>query len=467
MTHNNLYRTLALAALTALPLAGLTACGGPQTQKDIKGAATIRWDAARVGVLYQLAMQQYTVGDYDKCRETLAEAFKSKTPSAPLHILASRVELENGSLELANSHLKTAVQIDGNNAEAYYLLGVVYQRWQNIQAAHDYYDLAFQKSPTEALYLLAVVEMKISLGRNDDAEKLLEEKLVYFEQSSAMRVALAKLATLKGDRDKASKYLLEATLLAPENLTVRENYAEALYYASRFADAAPVLEDLHNNAEFKEKGNVTMLLGQCYMNLRRPRDARTCFSELTRENPNNNIAWLNLGRSCIQMDDAAQAAQTAQRVLKTEPENLEALILLGLSQQQLKQWSQAETTLARAAKLAPADSTILCMQGIDAQKLGHKDVAIARFARAVEVNPTDTWAQELLGAARPESAPAPLSAPAPAATPVIAPPAAITPAPETTATPESPATQPAGDAPADVPANLPRVPQPDAENTVA
>jgi Flp pilus assembly protein TadD len=261
MTRTNLYRTLAAACLAAPILAALPACDSTK-QATAKDEQRAYWNNTRIGVLYQLATQQYQVGDYDKCRETLKQALALGYPHAPTHILAAKVELEKGSVELAADHLKTAVQIDAANPEPYYLLGVVYQRWQNNQAAHDYYKLAFDKKPAEALYLLALVEMKITLGQLDDAQKLLDDKAVYFEQSAAVRAAQARLAVLRNDYPKAVTYYRDATLLCPEDLHLRQNYAEALYFAGRYSEALPVLEALHAETGVEDHVSVQMLLAR-------------------------------------------------------------------------------------------------------------------------------------------------------------------------------------------------------------
>lgn len=402
MTVPNFYRTL-LTGVLALPvLALLPACDSTDRHQTMKAQQQEHWNQTRIAVLFQLAQQQYEVGDYDKARDTLKQALAVNTPSAPLRTLAAKVELEKGSLNVASDHLKIAIQIDANYVEAYYLQGVVYQRWQNIQAAHDYYLLAWEKKPTEVRYLLALAEMKITLNQLADAQKLLEEKSVYFEQTAAVRVALARLYSLEGNHAKAIAYYRDATLLAPEDNTVRQNYAEELYFAGRYEDALAVLDVLYKDPKIQDTSVIKNLLGNTYLHLHRPRDARAIFTEVTRDNPNNANAWLQLGKATLQTEDYVQAAGIASRVLKFEPRNIDAQILLAFSQQKQNLWTAAEATLAKASLQDPQNPTVLCLQGITAQHLGKPDQALASFNEALKVNPEDGWAQELLATAQPE-----------------------------------------------------------------
>ena len=401
MSRISLYRSLVIAASTTLAL-GLAGCADANKKHEtMRQEQYNHWNMTRVGVMYQLAEQQYAVGEYDKCRETLAGAMALKAQHAPLYTLAAKVELENGSLDLAAGYLKSSVQIDPANPEPYYLLGVVYQRWQKSDVAHDYYQQAWDRKPNEPLYLLAVTEMKITLGRIDEAQKLLEDKMVYFEQTAALRVALARVYVLKGDYDAAAKYYREATVLLPDDQSIRRSYAETLFFSGHYAQALPILEDLHKRSDVLDKESTTVMLGQTYLNLRRPQDARNILQEVCRDHPNNIEAYLTLGKACIQTNDLQLAISAGRRILKIDQENVQALIIVALVQQKQKNWADAQITLVKAERIAPTDSTVLCMLGISAQQLGQKDTAAACFSKAVEANPKDTWAQELLATTKP------------------------------------------------------------------
>lgn len=397
MTFTTLYRSLAAALVSAAVLAAATGCETQGAHKTLKEEQYAKWNAARIGVLYQLAKQQYEVGDFDKCRDTLKQAFAHNAPHAGVHILAAKVDLEKGTLEPASEHLKQAMVISPAEPEAYYLMGVVYQRWQNLERAAEFYQKAWERKATDPLYLLAVVETMIARGMTGDAEALLQEKLEYFEQSAAIRAALGKLALLRGDADAAAAYLQQATLLSPEDHALKLNYAEALTIAGKHAAALPVLESLSKDERINDKTMILSLLGHTYMNLHRPRDARTCFAQITREVPHDNLAWLNLGKATMQLEDYPQVVSVARRVLKADAKNVQALLLMAVAQDKLKQTAEAAATLAQARALAPNHPTVLCLLGLQAQAKGEAEAAAAFFRQAAESAPDDPWARELAG----------------------------------------------------------------------
>jgi len=400
MSKMPLYRTLILSG-AVLGVLAFTGCGSQDQHETLKVQQMNRWNMTRIGILYQLAEQQYKVGDYDKCTDTLKDAFALKANFAPIYILAARVQIEKGNLETASDDLNTAIRIDANDPEPYYLLGVLYQRWQKPEVACDYYNQAWSRKADEARYMLAMVEMEISLGRLDEAQNTLESKLVYFEQSAALRVALARIATLKNDFATASKCYREAVTLMPEDKNLRLSFANSLFCARQFAEASAILEDLKKSAAPADKADILMILGQSYMGGHRFQDARNCFQEIIRDKPEDTLAYLNLGKACVQTGDLGIAAAAARKVLRNDPENVQGMIITALVQQKQKKWNDAGATLAKAAKFAPGDATVLCMQGLNAQETGNRDQANAFFEKALQADPKDAWAAELLGKSKP------------------------------------------------------------------
>jgi tetratricopeptide (TPR) repeat protein len=378
------------------------------------------FDRQKLDIVYQVAEQQYKVGDLTKCRETLKPALATSTPHARIRVLSARVELEGGSLELAAEELKTALAIDPNQAEPLYLLGVVYQRWQKFDTACDFYQQACEKNPQEALYVLAVAEMRITLGQLDKARQLLETKKVYFEQSAAMRVALARIAELQHDPVAASRYYRDASLLVPEDKNIRWTYAQSLYDIAKYSDAARILEELRfdpptlpksatlatantpedaattQEAAKSVKMSILKTLGECYIALKRPMDARDCFQEILRAQPANVSAYLALARTSLMTDDWSGTVAAADKALRYDPQNVQAMILQAAVFQKQEKWTESLDTLDKAVRVAPRDVTVLCLRGISQNHLGRKDAATASFQQALAISPTDSWARELL-----------------------------------------------------------------------
>src|SRR4051812_40597332 len=77
--------------------ATLVGCAGDRkTQKE---EATQQWNGARAAVLHGLAIDQFQNGNFDKARETVAQAMRLDPKNAKLHQLSAKVAIEQGQLE--------------------------------------------------------------------------------------------------------------------------------------------------------------------------------------------------------------------------------------------------------------------------------------------------------------------------------------------------------------------------------
>src|SRR5437867_2865776 len=150
-------RKLWLVAAAALAI--LVSAGGCQNGKERNTkAATARWNGTRANVLYSLAKDQFKAGNLEECRKTVNSALKLDPKNPALHILSARLAIEQGQLEAAERELADARKLAPNAAEAYYLSGVIYQRWQKPQTAYEFYTAASDKAPGELAYVIARAE---------------------------------------------------------------------------------------------------------------------------------------------------------------------------------------------------------------------------------------------------------------------------------------------------------------------
>ncbi len=206
---------------------------------------------------------------------------------------------------------------------------------------------------------------------------------------------------LKTDHKTACNYYRDAVILTPDDAQLRRSYAEELFYSAKYAEAVAIFEDMRKDKDLVDSENLLLMLGEAYMNLHRPFDARNCYQEVTRANPNNLLAYVALAKACMETGDFGIALAATRKVLHAEPDNTQAMVLTALVQQKQHKWADAQETLEKAVKVLPTDCTVLCMMGIDAQQLGNSDEAVAFYEKARAANPANAWARELLDKARP------------------------------------------------------------------
>ncbi|HEX2971480.1 MAG TPA: tetratricopeptide repeat protein [Tepidisphaeraceae bacterium] len=392
MVSRKLTVVLAMALLT-----GCASQGGLQGAS--KDEAHKQWNTARSSVLYGLAKQQYDNGSFGEARKSLDQALTLNSENPQLHILMARLMIEQGQLEPADKELQTAKALDPKNAEVDYLCGVVYQRWQKLEAALDCYQKAFEKQPTELAYLLAQAETLVALDRVTDALDLLQGKLAYFENSPIIRDAVGQLLVQQGRYADGAAALRQASILGPDEPTIREHLALALFYAREYREAEVQLDRLLKDEKYSSRSDLVMALGECQFQAGRMLDARSTFETASQLDPSSAAVWLNLTKVALRLNDTRRADLAVRKALALEAQNSEAYLLLGYLRMNQDRLPEALTAFRKASSLDPQDPTSLSMAGLTLEKQGQHAQAIACYGQALKLKPGDELASTLMAQA--------------------------------------------------------------------
>ena len=382
------------AFLSAAVLAG--GCAGQQKKSYIKQKAEAQWNGARSSVMVSLAQDQYKAGNFDKCRQTLDDAVNLTPESAPLRILSAKVAIEQGQLERADKELAVARKLAPNDAEALYLSGVVCQRWQKLQAAHDFYKAATEKAPTELGYLMAQSEMLVSTDRSEEALALLQAKVIFFEHSAGIRDSVARLLMAKGKYREAVELFRQATILTPEENSFREGLGLAMYYAKMPKEAAAVLGELVKLDAYAERPDLRMALGESLLQAGKPREAREHLEVAARLQPSNPGVWLALARAALEANDTKRAEMSVKKSMALQPQAAEAHLMLGYVRLRQEKLHDALSAFTKASTLDRTDSVSVCMVGYVFERLGKTDNAVKCYAKALKLKPNDEMASKLM-----------------------------------------------------------------------
>src|SRR3954469_18966483 len=127
-----------------LPLAGvlalaITGCANQAPEKTAHQDGVARWNLARAGVLYSLGKEQFENGNLDDSRKTINNALKYSPDNVLVRLLSAKLSIEQAKLDAAEAEMNLVRELDPKNAEAEYLTGVIYQRWQKTDIAFEAY----------------------------------------------------------------------------------------------------------------------------------------------------------------------------------------------------------------------------------------------------------------------------------------------------------------------------------------
>ena len=381
------------------PVALICLALGCQSHKPSdKDVAQKNWREARASILYSLAQDQYKGHDFDKCKETVGQALQMVPDSAPLHTLAAKVDIEQGSLELAQKELELARQFAPREPEPYYLSGVIFQRWQKPQTALDYYRQASERAPAELAYVLAQGEMLVAMNQPAQALQLLQSKVAYFENSGSIRDAVGQLLMQSGRYAEAVEMFRQASILAEDDDTVRERLATAYFESKQYRPATETLERLVSKDSYSKRADLFDMMGECRMNLGDAHGARVAYETATELSPYSAHLWQSLGRAALEAGDLKRSDYALRRSLAIDATISDTHLLIGYVRLKEGKLHEALTAFQKASSLAPSDTVSLCMVGYALEKEGRSEEAMGCYSRAMKIKPGDDMAKQLMAA---------------------------------------------------------------------
>lgn len=393
-------RLVCAGLISATLAAGLLSGCGPSTKKQVVSGAEVRWRQMRSTMALQMAQQQFDTGDLELAEKTVTNALAQDPKNAKLYVLAGRISIERGQLERAYHFFEQSVDLDGKAPQPHYYQGIVLQRWQEYARAEVEYRKAFDLEPDNVSYLMAVGEMRVADGRPDEALKLLEGKLVYFDQNASLRVAIGRIHQIAGRPLKAIDYFQKALILDPDNHAVVEDMALAQIDAGQFDEAAATLRQLIVLPEYKDRKDIARLLAKTYLSVGRIDDARAIYLQQRRNDPEDVEAWVGLGETSWASGDASATLLAAERVMRLAPQRSEGYLMAGLALRKQHKPDQAAGMFEKASKARPDNVGSMLLWGAALEEAGRKDQAAKVYQQVLERDPNNDRAKKLLAQVR-------------------------------------------------------------------
>lgn len=352
---------------------------------------------------YQMARQQYLAGDLSKALTSIDRAITLNPGVAKSHVLRGRINIELGDMENATASLKRAEEIDAQNVEAQYYLGIVAERVSMTEEAQQRYLNAARLDPTNAQYVVAAAEMMIDRGLLDEAEGFLAQQASLLANNAGIRQTRGHVAMLRGDTEAACRFFHEARLLAPDDTVILEDLIRAQIAVGKFADAEFHLATLLKSKGFEDRRDLQTMRARCLLNLDRPIEAREMFVKLTQGDAGarDADAWIELGNLSYLLRDDRRLRDAALRVVALAPERHEGYTFRGLYHRRRGELEQALLWFDQAVERRGAEVHPLVLRGLLLEQLGRFDDARSSYAAALLQNPDDPGIALLLEALPP------------------------------------------------------------------
>ncbi|QOI99009.1 MAG: tetratricopeptide repeat protein [Phycisphaeraceae bacterium] len=339
------------AASLILALAGaalLQGCYGHGNYTSAHAnAAKEKMTAMKSALEWQTAHGAFLSGDLHKARKSVERSIALNEKVAKSHVLRGRILMEQGDLEGALLSLRAALEIEAENVDAYYYLGIANERLERREEALTNYTRAAELDSSSAQYHVAAAEMLMDMGRLDEAKVFLESRGPQLQNNAAVRQTLGHIAILQGDARTAMVLFREARLLAPNDPSVAEDLARAQAALGEWAEAEFTLSRLLVTPELIARRDLQKLRARCLVEVNRLVDAREILIRLTTgdEGRADTEAWIDLANVSLLLNDLGRVRTSFTTLLSIAPRRHEGYALRAI-------WLRKRGELAAAAESA-------------------------------------------------------------------------------------------------------------------
>ena len=226
---------------------------------------------------------------------------------------------QHGYLDQAAESFQQVIAAKPDDAEAYYNLGTLYLRKNDLAQAQRYLEQTVKLRPE---YPEAWNNLGMIAGQQNQPDQAMRN----FKRSLELRpdyvIALLNLGNIcrrQGNTSEAERLLNRAIELEPQN--AEANYSLGMLYV-RQSDLARSVALLQKAVELRpEYPDAINNLGVLYVRLGKNAEAEQEFAKCISVAPNFDQAYLNLARLYMLLQEKEKARDTLQALLKLQPQH--------------------------------------------------------------------------------------------------------------------------------------------------
>jgi tetratricopeptide (TPR) repeat protein/peroxiredoxin len=226
---------------------------------------------------------------------------------------------QHGYLDRAEESFQQVIAVKADDPEAYYNLGTLNLRRNNIQQAREYLEQSLKLRPNYP-------EAWNNLGMIAAQQGLPDEAIRDFQQSLLLRpayaIALLNLGNVyrrRRDFEKAEQCFSQALALQPDDPEINYSFGmlyarqsqmqQAIVYLQKAIDLRPSYPEALNN------------LGVLYVRMQDYSKAEAQFRACIRLVPDFDQSYLNLANLYLMRSDTGQARNILEELLRIQPSN--------------------------------------------------------------------------------------------------------------------------------------------------
>jgi tetratricopeptide (TPR) repeat protein len=362
--------------------------------------------------LYAHGFALLSEGRYDEAIASFAESAERDPLSTHAVVQQDRMAqgsaaLRQGKLDSALGHLRAAVDLDPDAAEAHRVLGIAYRMDDDEDDSIEQFRTAIRLNPRDERSRVALGDILVSLGRVAEAEREFNASIEALSGSGQSHYKLGWLLQSLSRPSEALHQFEEAIACNPlVGLDYLYQTIIGLYLTQSNVDGAI---DTYTNRIIVNPNDADThrTLGELYLQEGQDQEALTELLAALLINPRDSRAFAGMGQLHLRNGSYGDAAEAARRALDIDSTSKDARFVLGSAlmrlgdaeegSRQLQEFQRLQTA-ASAALARSLELTLLTQEASSSLEKQEYDQAITFLQKALAYEPTSATAYLNLGA---------------------------------------------------------------------
>lgn len=285
----------------------------------IPKAPTPSADSFRDTTPAQLGSQALANGDLALATEHYRQAALNAPDDADAQVALGYVLAERGLYQEARPCFERALQINPANADAYYLLGTVFQAANDLPAAIDNFNAALKFKPDFEVALRDLSRNLFQNGQKAEAKEAILRGISMFPESADFHLFFGNVCFAEQAYQRAIDCYQKALAYQPDRAELHYNIGHTLVEALCFEQALPSFD--RAVALDSEYGEAYIKRGNALIVLKRHEAALESYRAALRIKPADSVAMHNIGYTYIDQGQIALSVASFRSALAINPDH--------------------------------------------------------------------------------------------------------------------------------------------------
>ncbi len=261
------------------------------------------------------------------------------------------------------------LQLDPQNVEAYFFLGIISFINTEFQEAINYFEQGLDIDPDN-------IDILNYLSKSYKQVESFEDAIESLEKIADIEPENAEIWLRIGDIYEEMEYYQEAQEALETAIEIKDDYGEAyqklallLYDQESFNDAIFYLEEA--TEYFPEDDDLQKKLAKCYFKTNRLDEAIENYKKVLAEQPENTSAYFNLAGAYRVSNKNEKALEVLLQLKDLKPENQKVYLRLADGYIALKRYDEASKNAKQAIEIDPEHHEAYLVLAFVNQSLGY------------------------------------------------------------------------------------------------